>query len=149
MGRALPENLKLSNVGQQARTCWIKLAQKILSQRDRTGSGRAPVINPVEAREVLLEGTQTVEEYLALMSQENPGPEAWGGESELHVLATMWKCRICTMLERTDPREGLQTRLLWGPLGTGGPIHTMLFNGTHYDLVGLTPEQLTILNLNP
>ena len=90
-----------------------------------------------------------MEEYLALMSQENPGPEAWGGESELHVLATHWRCRICTMLFRIDPLEGSQTRLLWGPLGTVGRIHTLLFNGTHYDFVELTPEQLTMLGLSP
>ena len=90
-----------------------------------------------------------MEQYLAHMSQENPEPEAWGGERELHVLAMLWECRICTMLCRNDPREGPQTRLLWGPLGKAGKVHTLLFNGTHYDLVELTPEQLTMLGLSP
>ena len=83
------------------------------------------------------------------MSQEEPGPEAWGGEGELRVLATFWGIRSCTLLFRNDPCEGPQTRLLWGPLGTRGRIHTLLFNGTHYDLVELMQDQLVTLGLVP
>ena len=36
----------------------------------------------------------------------------------------------------------MQVRLLWGPLGTTGPTHTLLFNGTHYDLVIMTEDQM-------
>ena len=83
------------------------------------------------------------------MSQNNPRPEAWGAERELHVLETLWRCRICTLLLRNDLGEGPQTRLLWGPLGTVGEIHTLLFNGGLYDLVKLTQEQLVMLGLLP
>ena len=64
-------------------------------------------------------------------------------------MAMIWKCRICTLLLRNDPAEGWQVRLLTGPLGTTGRIHTLLFNGTHYDLATLTPEQLILLGLQP
>ena len=56
--------------------------------------------------------------------------------------------RICTFVFREDRREVPQIRLLWGPLGTtGGRLHTLLFNGTHYDVVTLTQEQLDMLGL--
>ena len=97
----------------------------------------------------MLDGPQTAEEYLALMYQNDPRPEAWGGERELHALATFWGCRMCTLLFRNDPREGPQTRLLWGPLGTVGEIHTLIFNGCHYDMVKLAQEQLVMLGLLP
>ena len=58
-------------------------------------------------------------------------------------------CVICTLLLRSDPAEGWQVRLLTGPLGTTGPIYTVLFNGTHYDTTILTPEQLILLGLPP
>ena len=38
---------------------------------------------------------------------------------------------------------------LWGPLGTVGEIHPLLFNGGHYDLVKLAQEQLVMLGLLP
>ena len=117
-----------------------------MSEEAGTASGPA---RDLSARHILLGGGQTAEEYLELMDQENPGPEAWGGERELHVLATHWGCRICTLLIRIHPREGPQTRLLWGPLGTGGGLHTLLFNGDHYDILTLTEEQLIILGLHP
>ena len=96
-----------------------------------------------------MDGGQTAEEYLAPMSQNNRRPEAWGGERELHALATLWGCRICTLLLRSDPREGPQTRFLWGLLGTVGEIHTLLFNGGHYELMKLMQEQLVMLGLLP
>ncbi len=133
-------------MGLKSRQMWVKTARRILLNTDGTDSGQARAIN---AKGILLECGQTVDQYLALMTQTNPGRAAWGGEGELHMLATMWECRICTLLFRTDPREGPQTRLLWGPLGTVGNIHTLLFNGTHYDLVRLTPEQLAMLGLVP
>eukprot|EP00974_Lingulodinium_polyedra_P052702 5069303-Lingulodinium_polyedra.AAC.1 len=68
------------------------------------------------------------------MSQSDPGPEARGGERELHVLVILWGCRFCTLLLRKHPHEGPQTRLLWGPLGTCGQILILLFNGTHDDV---------------
>ena len=98
---------------------------------------------------ILLDGTQTAEQYLELMSQRPPSRESWGGESELHIMAMVWKCRICTLLLRQDPVEGSQVRLLVGPLGTTGHIHTLLFNGTHYDLAILTREQMVALGLRP
>ena len=83
------------------------------------------------------------------MHQNNPRPDA-GGERELHVLATLWRCRICTLLFRNDPRGGPQTRFFCGgPLGTVGEIHTLLSNGGSHDLVKLTQEQLVILGLLP
>ena len=134
------------DIGPRARALWIRSARKILLEGDGTASGPTSGIN---ARDILLDGGQTAEEYLALMSQNNPRPTAWGGERELHVLTTLWRCRICTLLLRNDPREGPQTRLLWGPVGTVGEIHTLLFNGGHYDLVKLTQEQLVMLGLLP
>ena len=98
---------------------------------------------------MLLDGTQTAEQYVELMSQSPPSPASWGGESELHMMAILWKCRICTLLFRKDPVEGSQMRLLTGPLGTTGHIHTLLFNGSHYDLVILTQEQMLLLGLLP
>ena len=92
----------------------------------------------------MLDSGETAEEYLALMSQNNPRPEAC-----LHALATLWRCRICTLLLRSCPREGPQTRRLWGPLGTVGEIHTLLFNGGDYGVVKLTQEQLVMLRLLP
>ena len=68
-------------------------------------------------------------------------------ERELQVIATDSQCRICTFCCRNHPVEGLQTRLLWGPLGTTGDFHTLLWNGTHYDLLTLTREQLNMLGL--
>ena len=133
-----------TDFGPKARALWIKSASKILLEGDGTAFGPT---SGISVRDILLDGGQTAEEYLALMSQNNPGPEAWGGERELHVLATLWHCRICTLLFCQDPREGPQTRLLWGPLGTAGDIHTLLFNGTHYDVVTLTQEQLVMLGL--
>ena len=62
-------------------------------------------------------------------------------------MAILWKCRICTLLLREDPVEGSQVRLLTGPLGTTRHVHTLLFNGTHYDLVILTQEQEIALGL--
>ena len=103
----------------------------------------------LDARTILLDGEQTAEEYLRLMSQPHPSPESWGGESELHAMARLWGCRICILLLREDPAEGSQVRLLTGPLGTVGHIHTLLFNGSHYDLVILTKEQLIMLGLLP
>ena len=102
-----------------------------------------------DAKAILLDGTQTAEQYLELMSQSPPSQESWGGESELHIMAILWKCRICTLLSRQDPVEGSQVRLLTGPLGTTGHIHTLLFNGSHYDFVILTQEQMTLLGLLP
>eukprot|EP00974_Lingulodinium_polyedra_P071325 6901918-Lingulodinium_polyedra.AAC.1 len=67
------------------------------------------------------------------MSQENPGPEAWGGESELCMLALMSKCRACALISRAHQQEGLQAPLLWGPVGTVGGILALLYFGTHYD----------------
>ncbi len=122
------------------------MARNILLEEADIASGAA---QDLSARYILLDGEQTAEEYLELMDQENPGPEAWGGERELHVLATHWGCRICTLLIRIHPREGPQTRLLWGPLGTAGHIHTLLFNGVHCDLLTLTEDQLTMLGLLP
>ena len=102
-----------------------------------------------DAKTILLDGEQTAEQYLELMSQSEPRPESWGGESELHAMAILWKCRICTLLLRSDPAEGFQVRLLTGPLGTTGHMHTLLFNGTHYDVAILSPEQLILLGLQP
>ena len=100
-----------------------------------------------DAKAILLDGTQTAEQYLELMSQSPPSRESCGGESELHFLAIHWQCRICTLLSRKDPVEGSQVRRLTGPLGTTGPIHTLLFTGSHYDLVTLTQEQEDLLGL--
>ena len=126
------------DLGPRARQCYTDLARKIL------GGASAP-----DAKAILLEGTQTPEQYLELMCQSPPSQESWGGEAELHVMAMFWKCRICTLLFRQDPTEGSQVRLLTGPLGTTGHVHTLLFNGTHYDLVTLTPEQMILLGLHP
>ena len=134
------------DIGQKCRELWVELARKILLEEAGTASGPA---RDLSARDILLDGGQTAEEYLELMAQKDPGPEAWGGERELHMLATRWGCRICTLLFRSDPREGPQTRLLWGPLGTVGHIHTLLFNGTHYDLLTWTEEHLIMLGLRP
>ena len=97
-----------------------------------------------DAKAILLDGAQTAEQYLQLMPQSPPSPESWGGESELHMMAILWKCRICTLFFRQDPVEDSQVRLLAGPLGTTGHIHTLLFNGSHYDLVILTQVQNNI-----
>ena len=102
-----------------------------------------------DARAILLDGTQTAEQYVELMSQSPPSRATWGGESELYVMAAIMKCRLCTLLYRDDPVEGSQVRLLTGPLGKSGHIHTLLFNGTHYDTVILTPQQLELLGLPP
>ena len=102
-----------------------------------------------DAKAILLDGAQTAKQYLELMSQSPPSPESWGGESELHMMSILWKCRICALLFRQDPVEGSQVRLLTGPLGTTGHIHTLLFDGRHYDLVILTREQVTALGLQP
>ena len=102
-----------------------------------------------DAKAILLDGAQTAEQYLELMSQNPPSRESWGGESELHMMANLWKCRMCTLRFRQDPVEGSQARLLTGPLGTTGRIHTLLFNGSHYDLVILTPEQEDFSGLLP
>ena len=96
-----------------------------------------------------MDGGQTAEAYLERMSQSQPRRESWGGEAELHVMARLWRCRICILLFRRDPVEGSQVRLLTGPLGTVGHIHTLLFNGSHYDLVILTQEQMLLLGLHP
>ena len=90
---------------------------------------------------ILLDGEQTIEKYLELISQGQHSRESWGGESELHAMVILWKCVICTLLLRTDPVDGSQMRLVTAPLGMRGPIHTLLFNGTHYDLVILTQDQ--------
>ena len=129
-------------VGPMAREHWVKTARRILVEEVavRDASGR-------DAKAILLEGTQTAEEYLKLMSQSPPSPASWGGESELYMMAMLWKLRICTLLSREDPVEGLQARLLAGPLGTTGHIHTLLFNGSHYDLVILKEEQEIALGL--
>ena len=67
--------------------------RKVLLEGDGTASGPTSGIN---ARGIMLDGGETAEEYLALMSQNSPRPDAWGGERELHVLATLYNCRICT-----------------------------------------------------
>ena len=120
------------------------MARRILRGEVAVGDASAS-----DAKAILLDGAQTAKQYLELMSQSPPSPESWGGESELHMMAMLWKCRICTLLLRQDPVEGSQVRLLAGPLGTTGHIHTLLFNGTHYDLVILTEEQFNALGLSP
>ena len=132
------------DTGPRARQAWIKTARKILLEEVAVGDASVP-----DAKAILLDGTQTAEQYLELMSQSPPSRESWGGESELHMMAILWKCRICTLLSRQDPLEGSQVRLLTGPLGTTGHIHTLLFNGSHYDFVILTQEQMTLLGLLP
>ena len=125
-----------------ARGYWVNTARKILSGEITVGDASVS-----EATAILLDGTQTAEQYLEFMSQSPPSRQAWGGESELHMLALVRKCRICTLLFREDPEEGSQVRLLTGPLGTTGHIHTLLWNGSHYDLVILTGEQMRLLGL--
>ena len=141
-GKQLPADT--SCVGPMARGHWVKTARRILVEEVavRDASGR-------DAKAILLEGTQTAEEYLKLMSQSPPSPASWGGESELYMMAIIYECRICTLLFRQDPVEGSQVRLLTGPLGTTGHIHTLLFNGSHYDLVILEREQMISLGLCP
>ena len=90
-------------IGRRARALWVRIAHKVLSGEDfGTGSRQ---ISPLAAKDILLDRDQTVEQCLELMSQQEPGPEAWGGEGELHVLATLWGIRICTLLFRNDPCE--------------------------------------------
>ena len=132
------------NMGPTARQHWVDRARSILT---KAADVRDPSV--LDARTILLDGEQTAEEYLRLMSQKQPSRESWGGESELHVMARLWGCRICILLLREDPAEGSQVRLLTGPLGTVGHIHTLLFNGSHYDFVILTKEQLIMLGLLP
>ena len=141
-GRKLP--VDISEIGPKARRYWVEIARQILSGEITVGDASVS-----EATAILLDGTQTAEQYLELMSQSPPSRESWGGESELHMMAKFWKCRICTLLSRQDPLEGSQVRLLTGPLGTTGHIHTLLFNGSHYDFVILTQEQMTLLGLLP
>ena len=140
LGRKLPNDI--SSAGPVARALWVKTARQILVEADAV---RDPSV--LDTRTILLDGEQTAEEYLKLMSEPRPRRESWGGESELHAMARLWGCRICTLLFRKDPAEGSQVRLLTGPLGTAGHIHTLLFNGSHYDLVILTKEQLILLGL--
>ena len=136
----------IGDIGPKARAFWIRPARKILLEGDGTASGPTSGIN---TRDIMLDGGETAEEHLALMYQSNPLPESWGVERELYDLATLWRCRMCTLLLCSDPREGPQTRLLWGPLGTVGEIHTLLCNGGHYVLVKLSQEQLAMLGLLP
>ena len=110
------------------------------------GTGSGPSHDP-GVRRILLEEGQTPEDYLALMSTENPGREAWGGEGELYLLALRYKCRVCTLISRALPQGGRQARLLWGPLATDGEIIALLYNGTHYDALILDPGQLEMLGL--
>ena len=89
-----------------------------------------------------------MESYLDLMSKEdNPDRAAWGGEKEIFAIAMAWKCRICVMIHRTDKQEGSEVRVVQGPVGDGQEVYCLLYNGTHYDLLLLTHEQLHVLGL--
>ena len=138
----LPANLP--DVGPMARRRWVELAHRLLWEGVAEKGASVP-----EARAILLDGTLTVAQYLELMSKNSQNRESWGGESELHMMAILWKCRMCTLLFRQDPVEDSQVRLLACPLGTTGHIHALLFNGNHYDLVILTQKQLILLGLPP
>ena len=122
LGRDLPATI--CDIGPRARALWMMSARKILVEGDGTASGPTYGTN---ARGIMLDCGETAEEYLALMYQNNPRPEAWGRERELHVLATLWRCRICTLLLRTDPRDGSADAPLVGPMGHGrGDPHLAL-----------------------
>eukprot|EP00974_Lingulodinium_polyedra_P096893 9391051-Lingulodinium_polyedra.AAC.1 len=71
---------------------WLRIAKGILQEGHCIASRQAPAINAINARGIMLECGQTAEEYLELMYQRNPGPEAWGGERGLRVLGTFWGC---------------------------------------------------------
>ena len=78
----------ISEIEPKARRYWVKIARKILSGEIAVGDASVS-----EAAAILLDGTQTAEQYLEFMSQSPPSRQAWGGESELHMLALVWKCQ--------------------------------------------------------
>ena len=65
---------------------WVRSARKILLEGHNTASWPTSGIN---ARDMLLDGGETAEEYLALMSQNNPRPESRGGDGVARVGDTL------------------------------------------------------------
>ena len=123
-----------------ARRSWVKRARQLLASNTMLGD--------LSATDLILDAGQTVESYLDLMSKEdNPDRAAWGGEKEIFAIAMAWKCRICVMIHRTDKQEGSEVRVVQGPVGDGQEVYCLLYNGTHYDLLLLTHEQLHMLGL--
>ena len=70
-GRDLPETL--GDIGLNAKAFWIRSARNILLEGDGTASRPTSGIN---ARDIMLDGGETADDYLALMSQNSPRPEA-------------------------------------------------------------------------
>ena len=84
-GNKLPADL--AEIGPQARVQYVEKVQKLFKK------GEASSV--LDARTILLDGTQTAEQYMELMSQSPPSRETWGGESELYVMAIQWRVRRC------------------------------------------------------